>query len=344
MRLCDQRPAVQLTAALILCLCCWTCCPQELSAQDSAQVDPLPSWNDGDAKAAILEFVNRTTKSGSTSLVPLEERVAVFDNDGTLWPENPVPFELAFTFDMAKARLEKKPELKHEPAYQALVAGDVAKLTEDNLKLLRQLIVDTHSGQTTEEFHQAVTEWIATARHPRFKRRYRDCTYLPMQEVLAYLRANGYRTHIVSGGSANFMRPWAEQVYGIPPGQVIGTVFKTKYELKDDKPTLTILPELALVDDKAGKPVGINAFIGQRPVMCFGNSDGDHQMLQWTTIGRKPSFGLIVHHTDAAREYAYDSMPKSSGKLVEALVAAPQRGWVVVDMQKDWKVLFTPEK
>lgn len=344
MRFCVQRPAVQLAAALILGLSCWNCSTQNLWAQESTTVDPLPSWNEGRSKASILEFVVRTTKAGSPDLVPLEERVAVFDNDGTLWPENPVPFELAFTFDMAKARIGKQPELKDEPAYKALVAGDIAQLTEDNMKLLRQLIVDTHSGQTTEEFHQAVTAWIATARHPRFKRKYQDCTFLPMQEVLAYLRANGYRTHIVSGGSANFMRPWAEQVYGIPPGQVIGTVFKTKYELKDDKPTLTILPELALVDDKAGKPVGIHAFIGRRPVMCFGNSDGDHQMLQWTTIGRKTSFGLIVHHTDGDREYAYDAKPKSSGKLIEALQAAPQRGWTVVDMQKDWKVVFAPEK
>lgn len=309
----------------------------------SAPSDPLPSWNDGPAKQSILEFVAKTTKEGSPDFVPVAERVAVFDNDGTLWPENPLPFELAYTFDAAKLRLEKKPELKDSPAYKALVEHDVAKLVEDHHKLLMQLVVDTHAGMTTDEFHKSVADWFATAKHPKYKRLYSDLTYLPMQEVLKHLRANGYKTFIVSGGSADFMRVWAEKVYGIPPEQVVGTTFKTKYELKDDKPTLHVLPELALNDDKGGKPVGIHSFIGRRPVMCFGNSDGDHEMLQWTTVGRKPSFGLIVHHTDADREYAYDAKPKSSGKLIEALAAAPKRGWTVVDMKADWKAVFKPE-
>lgn len=313
-------------------------------AQQATQGDPLPSWNEGVAKAVILDFVAKTTKAGSPDFVPPAERIAVFDNDGTLWPENPLPFELAFSFDAAKARMEKKPELKETPAYKAVAERDVHQLAADNHKLLRQLIVDTHAGQTTDEFHKAVAEWIATAKHPRFKRLYSECTFLPMQEVLKFLRANGYKTFIVSGGSADFMRVWAEKVYGIPPEQVVGTAFKTKYELKDNVPTITVLPELALLDDKSGKPVGIHQFIGRRPVMCFGNSDGDHEMLQWTTVGRKPSFGLIVHHTDAEREYAYDAKPKSSGKLIEALEAAPKRGWTVVDMKNDWKQIFMSEK
>ncbi len=265
----------------------------------------------------------------------------MFDNDGTLWPENPLPFELAFTFDVAKARIKQKPELAETPAYKALVEHDIAGLTDNKMKLLIQLVADTHTGQTTEQFDKAVADWIATAKHPKFDRLYSECTFLPMQEVLNLLRAHGYTPYIVSGGGADFMRVWAMKVYGIPPENIVGTVFKTKYELQNDVPTITILPELALNDDKAGKPIAIHSFIGRRPVMCFGNSDGDHEMLQWTTIGRKPTFGLIVHHTDAEREYAYDAKPKSSGKLIEALAVAPKRGWAVVDMKKDWKVVFS---
>src|SRR5262245_51183222 len=312
-------------------------------AQD-AKSDPLPSWKEGAARKGILEFVKKTTTEGSPDFVRPADRIAVFDNDGTLWPENPMPFEVAFALDTAKAMMAKKPELKEKPAYKALANGDIAALTNNHLKLLLELMVDTHAGQTTEEFDKTVGDWIAAANHPRFGRLYSECTYLPMQEVLKYLRANGYKTFIVSGGGQDFMRVWAQKVYGIPSEQVVGSTFKLKYELKGDKPTLTILPEIALIDDKAGKPVGIRQFIGKRPVMCFGNSDGHHEMLQLTTIGRTPSFGLIVHHTDADREYAYDAHPKSSGKLVEALAAAPRRGWVIVDMKKDWANVFSASK
>jgi phosphoserine phosphatase len=308
------------------------------------KADPLPSWKEGKAKNAILDFVKKTTAEGSPDFVAPADRIAVFDNDGTLWPENPVPFEVAFSLDTAKFMMEKKPELKEKPAYKALANGDIAALKDNHLKLLLQLVVDTHAGQTTEQFNKTVADWIATAKHPRFGRLYSTCTYHPMQEVLRHLRANDYKTYIVSGGGQDFMRVWAEKVYGIPPEQVVGSVFKTKYELKDDKPTLTILPEIALIDDKAGKPVAIHTFIGKTPVMCFGNSDGDQEMLELTTIGRKPSFGLIVHHTDAEREYAYDAKPKSSGKLVEALAAAPKRGWVIVDMKNDWANVFSVSK
>jgi hypothetical protein len=334
---------LQLTIAFFagICLCANASFVQ---AQQPATAGALPSWNEGAAKSAILDFVKKTTTEGSSEFVPAAERIAVFDNDGTLWPENPVPFEVAFSLETAKAMMAKKPELAQKPAYKALAGGDLKALTDDNLKLLLELVVATHAGQTTDQFDKAVADWIATAKHPRFGRLYSECTYQPMQEVLRLLRTNGYKTFIVSGGGQDFMRVWAEEVYGIPPEQVIGSVFKTKYELKDDRPTLTILPEIGLIDDKAGKPVGIRHFIGRIPTMCFGNSDGDHQMLQFTTIGRKPSFGLIVHHTDAEREYAYDATPKSSGKLVEALAAAPKRGWIVVDMKKDWNRMFASDR
>jgi len=303
-------------------------------------IDPLPSWNEGPTKAAILDFVARTTRQGSSDFVPVLDRIAVFDNDGTLWPENPTPFEVAFALDSAEAMLVRNPALRGKPAYQAAAAGDVGALTANHLKLLVEIILDTHSGQTVDEYRRTVADWIATARHPRFHRPYSECTYLPMQELLRLLRAKGYRTYIVSGGSADFMRVWSERIYGIPPDQVIGTVFKTRYDLKDDRPTLMLLPEISHIDDRAGKPVAIHHCLGRKPIFCCGNSDGDHEMLQYTTIGRRPSFGLIVHHTDPEREYAYDASPKSSGKLVEALTAAPRRGWAVVDMKSDWKYIF----
>jgi phosphoserine phosphatase len=302
--------------------------------------DPLPSWNDGKAKQSIVKFVKDVTDKSGSNFVPPAERVAVFDNDGTLWPENPLPFELAFVFDRVKAEAAKHPEWKDRQPYKAVLENDLPGLVAQGKKGLVELLLATHAGMTTDAFDKSVRDWIAAAEHPRYKRKYTDLTYQPMQEVLAYLRANGFKTFIVSGGGAEFMRVWAGKVYGVPPEQVIGTLFKTRFELRDGTPALAILPDVVHVDDKEGKPVGIHQLIGRRPVAAFGNSDGDLQMLQWTTIGRKPSFGLIVHHTDAEREYAYDAHPKSSGKLVEALEEAPRRGWTVVDMKKDWKVLY----
>lgn len=316
--------------------------PTQAAPNQATSTDPLPSWNEGPARQAILDFVHKTTTAGSADFVPPAERIAVFDNDGTLWPENPLPFEVAFSLSAAKQMLARSPELATRPAFEALATGDLQALAGDHLKLLLELVMATHANQTTTQFHDSVTAWAATAKHPRFDRHYVDCTYLPMQEVLRHLRASGYKTYIVSGGTQDFMRVWADKVYGIPPEQVIGSTLKTKYELRADQPTITILPEIALIDDKAGKPSAIYQSIGRIPVMCFGNSDGDHEMLQLTTIGRRPSFGLLVHHTDAEREYAYDAAPKSSGKLVEALAAAPRRGWIVVDMKRDWKTIFAP--
>jgi phosphoserine phosphatase len=306
--------------------------------------DALPSWNDGPAKQSIVSFVTRVAKEGSADFVPPADRIAVFDNDGTLWPENPLPFELAFVFDRVKADAAKQPEWKEKQPYKAVIENDLPGILATGKKGLVELLLSTHTGMSTDEFDKSVRDWIATAEHPRYKRKYTDLTYQPMQEVLAYLRANGFKTFIVSGGGAEFMRVWAEQVYGIPPEQVVGTLFKTKFTFKADKPVLEILPDVVFIDDKEGKPVGIQQMIGRRPIACFGNSDGDVQMLQWTTIGRKPGFGLILHHTDADREYAYDAQPESSGKLVEGLEEAGKRGWTVVDMKTDWKVIYPFQK
>jgi phosphoglycolate phosphatase-like HAD superfamily hydrolase len=307
-----------------------------------AQPDPLPSWNEGAAKRAIIDFVSRVTKEGSAEFVPPPERSAVFDNDGTLWPEDPVPFQLAYALDTVKQLAAQKPDVRQDPMVQAALNGDFAKLLAGphHDGLLRILAI-THTGMTTDEFKVQVESWLVTARHPRFQRRYDQLTYQPMQEVLRFLRENGFKTFIVSGGGADFMRVWSERVYGIPPEQVVGSTGRTRYELRPDGPVLLKTLDFLFVDDKAGKPSGIHEFIGRRPIACFGNSDGDKAMLEYTTIKNpRASFGLIVHHTDAEREYAYDANPKSSGKLVEALKDAPQRGWIVVDMKQDWNRIF----
>jgi phosphoglycolate phosphatase-like HAD superfamily hydrolase len=304
--------------------------------------DPLPSWNEGAARTAIISFVERVTKEGSADFVPVPERIAVFDNDGTLWPENPMPFQAAFAFDEVKRLAAEKPELKDDPMVKALLEGDIAKLLEGkHHDGLMHIIALTHAGMTTEEFAKRVEDWIAGASHPRFGRAYDQLTYQPMQEVLRYLRANGFKTFIVSGGGADFMRVWSERVYGIPPEQVVGSTARVTYELRETGPVLVKTMESVFIDDKAGKPAGIHQFIGRRPIAVFGNSDGDKQMLEYVTIGNpKPSLGVIVRHTDADREYQYDVNPKSSGTLVEALKDAPMRGWTVVSMKDDWKAVF----
>ncbi len=316
----------------------------DVQAQDKT-TDPLPSWNDGPSKKAILDFVARVTREGGPDFVPVSERIATFDNDGTLWPENPVPFQLAFALDSLKQQAAKNPKWKDDPFVKAALGGDFPALLADNYKGLFHIVGLTHAGMTTDEFDARVNDWLKTAKHPRFGRRYDECVYQPMLEVLAHLRANGFKTFIVSGGGADFMRVWSERVYGIPPEQVVGSNARARFEMRDGKPVLVKTRDHVFVDDKAGKPVGIHQFIGRRPVMCFGNSDGDKAMLEYTTIGNpRPSFGLIVHHTDAQREYAYDARPKSSGKLVAALADGPKRGWVVVDMKKDWKLIYPFEK
>jgi phosphoglycolate phosphatase-like HAD superfamily hydrolase len=304
--------------------------------------DPLPSWNDGAAKQAILAFIAKVTKAESADFVPLAERIAVLDNDGCLWPENPLPFQVAFAIDELKRRIVSEPELTAEPMVQAALSGDFGKLLAgEHFDGLMQILAITHAGMTADEFGAAVQNWLQTARHPRFKRPYDELTYQPMQELLSLLRCNGFKNFIVSGGGADFMRVWVERVYGIPPEQVVGSTARTKYELRDSGPVLIKTLDYLFVNDKQGKPVGIHQFIGRRPILCCGNSDGDQAMLQYTTINNPlPSFGLIIHHTDAEREYAYDAETKSTGKLVKALQEAPSRGWIVVDMQQDWNAVF----
>ncbi|MFM8414947.1 MAG: HAD family hydrolase [Planctomycetota bacterium] len=313
-----------------------------LAAEPAAAPDPLPSWNDGPGKQSLLEFVRLVTAEGSPDHVPEPERIAVFDNDGTLWPEYPVPFQAAFAVDRLRARVAAEPELQEDPMVKALLAGDLAPLMAgDRHEGLLHVVGLTHAGLTVDEFQAAVAAWMESARHPRFKRRYDDLTYRPMQELLAFLRANGFKTWIVSGGGADFMRAWSERVYGIPPEQVIGTTGRTRFELRDDGPTLVKTLDHLFVDDKAGKPAAIHHFLGRRPIACFGNSDGDLAMLQYTTINNpRPSFGAIIHHTDADREYAYAADAKGTGRLVAALEEAPRRGWTVVDMKRDWKQVF----
>ena len=304
--------------------------------------DPLPSWNNGPTKKAIVDFVTKVTREGA-DFVPVAERIATFDNDGTLWVEQPMYTQLAFALDRVKTLARKHPEWKEKEPFKAVLEGDLKGMAAAGEKGLVEIVMATHAGMTTSEFEDIVKDWLATARHPRFKRPYTECVYKPMLELLAYLRANGFKTYIVSGGGVEFMRPFTEKVYGVPPEQVIGSTIKTKYEIREGKPVLFRLPEVDFIDDKAGKPIGINKFIGRRPIMAFGNSDGDFEMLEWTTAGKGPRFGLIVHHTDAEREYAYDR-ESHFGRLDRALDEAPKRGWLLVDMKKDWKVIFAFEK
>jgi len=308
-----------------------------------AQTDPLPSWNDGPAMQAIVSFVEKVTDKEGKDYVPPEDRIATFDNDGTLWVEQPMYTQLAFALDRVKALAPEHPEWKDKQPFKAVLEGDMKTLAASGEKGVAELVMATHAGMTPAEFQQIVSDWLAKAKHPRFKRRYTDLVYEPMLELLSYLRDNGFTTYIVSGGGTEFVRNFSEPVYGIPPAQVVGSSIKTKYEVVDGKPTLIRLPEMHFIDDKEGKPVGINEYIGQRPIAAFGNSDGDYQMLDWTTSGEGPRLGLIVHHTDAEREYAYDR-DSTFGRLDKALDAAPKKGWVVVDMKNDWKTVFPPEE
>ncbi len=304
-----------------------------------AGADPLPSWNDGAAKAAIIAFVERVTTEGSADFVPVPERIATFDNDGTLWSEQPMYFQIAFAVDRLKALATANPALAEQEPYKTVLSGDRAKLAALGEKGLLQIVALTHAGMTVDEFSGLVRDWLKTARHPRFDRPYTDLVYQPMLELLAFLRANGFKTYIVSGGGIDFMRPWVPDTYGIPPEQIVGSSGKTEWRLVGDTPAIVKLPEVEFVDDGPGKPVGINRFIGRRPIFAAGNSDGDLQMLQWTTLAPGARFGLIVHHTDAAREWAYDRN-SLVGRLDKALDEAPRRGWLVVDMKADWKRVY----
>jgi hypothetical protein len=309
----------------------------------TVQTDPLSAWNDGKVKQDIVRFVAKVTTQGSPDYVPVPERIAAFDNDGTLWVEQPMYTQLVFALDRVKALAPQHPEWKDKEPFASLLKGDVKGALAGGEKAIIEIVMATHAGMTTADYEAVVREWIATAREPRFGQPYTAMVYQPMLELVAYLRANGFKTYIVSGGGMEFMRPWTEKVYGIPPEQVVGSSIKTKFELRDGKPVLMRLPELSFIDDGAGKPIGINEHIGRRPILAFGNSDGDLQMLQWTAAGGGARFMGLVHHTDAVREWAYDRQ-SSVGKLDKALDEAQAKGWAVVDMKQDWKVTFPFEK
>ena len=310
-----------------------------MSSVAIAAQDPLPSWNDGTAKQAIVRFVKSVTKESSPDFVPAAERIAAFDNNGTLWAEQPIYFQLAFALDRIKALAPQHPEWKTTEPFASVLNGDMKGVTASGEKGVVEMVMATHAGMTTEEFSQVVADWLATARHPKFKRTYTELVYKPMLELLAYLRANGFKTFIVSGGGIEFMRVFAEKVYDIPPEQVIGSSGKLKFELRDGQPVLMKLAEIDFVDDGPGKPVGISKFIGRRPILAFGNSDGDLQMLQYTAGGDGARLMLILHHDDAVREYAYDRK-SPIGKLDKALNEANHRGWIVVSMKNDFNKVF----
>jgi phosphoserine phosphatase len=319
------------------------------TAASSRAAGPLPSWNDTATRKAIVEFVEKVTTEGSPDFVPPAERIATFDNDGTLWPSHPMYIQLAFVLDRIKAMAPQHPEWKNTPPFKAVLAGDLGALAAAGEEGMVELVMASHAGMTTGEFEAIVADWFKKARHPRFKRRYTELAYQPMLELLAYLRANGFKTYIVSGGGVEFMRPMTEAVYGIPPEQVVGSTVKTRYEIKDGKPVLMRLPEIDFIDDKAGKPVGINNNIGRRPIAAFGNSSGDREMLEWTGAGAGARLMMLVFHDDAVREYAYgpaDGLPDTKfGTFPESLMQeAEKKGWVVISMKNDWKRVFAFEQ
>jgi len=315
----------------------------ESSAKAPAAAGPLPSWHDGIAKQRIVDFVARVTTPGSPDFVPPAQRIAAFDNDGTLWSEQPMYVQLAFVLDRVKALAPQHPEWKDNPLFKAALDRDLKTISAAGLSGVLKLSSAAEAGLTTEEFEQVVNNWLATARHPRYQRPYTDLAYQPMLELLAYLRANGFKTFIVSGASLEFMRPWTERVYGIPPEQVVGSSFQSKFELRDGRAVITRLPEIDFMDDRDGKALGIERFIGRRPIIAFGNSDGDVQMLEWTTAGAGARLAVYIHHDDGERETAYDRTALF-GKLDRGLDEAAARGWLVVSMKNDWKRIFSSDK
>jgi hypothetical protein len=306
--------------------------------------DPLPSWNDGPAKQAITTFIGRVTIAGSPDFIPVPERIAVFDNDGTLWAEQPMYFQLLFALDRVKALAPQHPEWKTKEPFASLLKGDVKAALAGGERALQEIVMATHAGMTTTEFEQVVKDWIATARHPKTGKRFTEMVYQPMLELMAYLRANGFKTYIVSGGGIEFMRPWTEKIYGVPPEQVVGSSIKTKFEMRDGKPVLVRLPEINFIDDKVGKPIGINSHIGRRPIAAFGNSDGDREMLEWTQAGSGARLMMLVHHDDANREWDYGAKSQI-GTFSDSLMAeAKKNGWTVISMKDDWSRIFAFEQ
>ncbi len=315
-----------------------------ISAQKTvAKSTNLASWNEGSAKKSIIDFVNKTTTKGSKDFIPVADRIACFDNDGTLWSEQPLYFQFFFAIDRIKAMAPQHPEWKTKEPFKSILEGNLKAALAGGEHSIVEIVMATHAGMSTAEFDKIVSDWIETAKHPGTGLRFIDMVYQPMLELLNYLRSNGYKTFIVSGGGVDFLRVWAEKVYGIPPYQVVGSSAKVKYDNSNNQPGLIKLPELNFIDDKSGKPVGIHQYIGKVPVFTAGNSDGDYEMLQYTSTRSTPHFGLIIRHTDAAREFAYDRN-SSIGKLDKGLDDAAKYNWLVVDMQKDWKQVFPDKK
>ena len=333
-----MKPRFSLVATL--CVAAWLLA---LVPAADAATDPLPSWRAGPAKARIVAFVDAVTRKGGKDYVAPADRIAVFDNDGTLWSEQPVYFQLAFALDRVKALAPSHPEWADKQPFKAALEGDAKALAASGEKGLLELVVATHGGMTSDEFAQVVREWAATARHPQSGLRYVELTYRPMRELLDYLRASGFRTYIVSGGGVEFLRVMSQELYGVPPEQVIGSSIRTKYEVRDGKPAIVRLPEIDFIDDKAGKPVGIHKYVGRRPIAAFGNSDGDFEMLEYVTAAPGARLGVLVHHDDAAREFAYDR-DSHVGRLARGLDEAGRRGWVVVSMKNDWRTVYGPAR
>jgi phosphoserine phosphatase len=332
--------------AALAALCATLACTRPASppaatgaAPAAAPAAALPAWRDGPSRQAITTFVTKVTAPGTADFVPVAERIAVFDNDGTLWSEQPMYFQLFFALDRVKVLASQHPEWKTQEPFKSVLAGDLSAVMAGGERALLQIVAASHANTTTTEFAEIVTAWVTSAKHPATGRLFTDMVFQPMLEVLAYLRSNGFKTYIVSGGGVEFMRPWAERVYGIPPEQVVGSRIKMRYEVRNGVPVLARLPEVDLVDDKAGKPVGIQQAIGRRPILAFGNSDGDFEMLEWTTGGPGARLGVIVHHTDADREWAYDRT-SAVGRLARGLDEAGARGWIVVDMKNDWNRVY----
>jgi phosphoglycolate phosphatase-like HAD superfamily hydrolase len=326
--------AVRQIALLFLVIALFSC-----ANQGGQKSDPLPSWNNGEVKESIIDFVDGVTNETSPDYVKPADRIATFDNDGTLWSEQPYYFQLQFALDRVKAMSVDHPEWVNNPLFKAVLDNDIKKVLSFGEHGLLELVMATHAGMTTEEFSRIVTEWINTANHPETNKLYKEMVYQPMLEVLDYLRANSFKTYIVSGGGVDFMRPWTDEIYGIPADQVIGSSGKVKFEMKDGQPVLIKLPELNFIDDKEGKPVGIHQFIGKRPIAAFGNSDGDLEMLQWTGGGKGKKLMVYIHHTDAEREWAYDR-DSHIGRLSEGLDEAREKGWIIVDMKNDWNQIY----
>jgi len=328
-----------LAISIVTCLSFCQQAKKQKGSSGTGITDPLPSWNETDTKKAIMDFVQAVTSKDKPTFVPQEDRIAVFDNDGTLWAEQPMYFQFFFTMDRLRTLAAGHPEWKSKEPYQSILSGDIKKALSTGEKGIVEMMMATHAGMSTDTFNAIVNNWIDASSHPRFKRPFTRCVYQPMLELLSYLRSNGFKTFIVSGGGIEFMRPWTQRVYDIPPEQVIGSSIQTKFEERDGRPVLLRLPAVNFIDDHEGKPVGIQQHIGKRPVAAFGNSDGDFQMLEWTTSGEGPRFGLIVHHDDSIREWAYDRQSEV-GRLSRGLDEAPKRNWIVVSMKRDWKKIF----